>query len=215
MMRAFQTYTGVVAPLDCANVDTDVIIPKQYLKSVERSGFGVNLFDSWRYLDPGEPMQDHSKRRVNPDFILNRLAYRDAEILLARENFGCGSSREHAVWALKDYGINTVIAPSYSDIFYTNAIKNCLLPVRLSMNNVDILFANCAAQSGYRLTINLSEQNVTDDANCWNFDIDSFAKECLLKGLDEIDLTLRYADDIRAYERRRMKQAAWLFEGSK
>ena len=212
-MREFATYTGVVVPIDCANVDTDVIIPKQYLKSVERTGFGVNLFDSWRYLDSGKPGQDHSCRRINPDFILNQPDYANASILLARNNFGCGSSREHAVWALKDYGIDTVIAPSYSDIFYNNAVKNGLLPVQLEAEDIDTLFVNCTAQRGYRLTVNLLEQNISDATCRWKFTIDDFIKACLLKGLDEISLTLEHSDEIRAYEEKRMQQAPWLFIG--
>lgn len=210
-MRAFTTYTGLVIPLDYANVDTDAIIPKQYLKSVERSGFGMNLFDGWRYLDSGKPGDDHSKRRLNPDFILNQPAYANAEILLARENFGCGSSREHAVWALQDYGIRSLIAPSYSDIFYSNAVKNGLLPVCLSTAVVNTLFTCCTAQSGCHLTVNLSEQSVSDHVNCWHFEVDEFTKECLIQGLDEIGLTLQHADEIRSYERQRLQQAPWLF----
>jgi 3-isopropylmalate/(R)-2-methylmalate dehydratase small subunit len=212
-MEAFIRVTGVVAPLDRANVDTDAIIPKQYLKSVHRTGFGPNLFDNWRYLDPGEPGQDHSKRRPNSDFLLNKPRYRDAKILLTRKNFGCGSSREHAVWALGNYGFRVVIAPSFADIFFNNCFKNALLPVTLAEQAVDRLFAAVVAQEGYRLTIDLESQVVTTpDGEIYHFEIDPFRRQCLIQGLDEIGLTLQHADDIRAFETGWRKRAPWLFE---
>ena len=211
-MQAFTRIEGLVVPLDRPNVDTDAIIPKQYLKSVRRTGFGPNLFDDWRYLDPGEPGMDRSRRRPNPDFVLNQPRYQGAEILLARENFGCGSSREHAVWALTDYGIRAVIAPSFADIFYNNAFKNGLLPIVLPAEVVDRLFRAVAAQEGYRLTVDLAAQTVTTpDGEVFPFDVDPFRKHCLLEGLDDIDLTLQHADEIRAYELRRQREAPWLF----
>ncbi len=211
-MQAFTRVDGLVVPLDRPNVDTDAIIPKQYLKSVRRTGFGPNLFDDWRYLDPGEPGMDHSRRRPNPDFVLNQPRYQGAEILLARENFGCGSSREHAVWALTDYGIRAVIAPSFADIFYNNAFKNGLLPIVLPAEVVDRLFQAVAAQEGYRLVVDLAAQTVTTpDGEVFSFEVDPFRKHCLLEGLDDIDLTLQHADEIRAYELRRQREAPWLF----
>ena len=210
-MRPFQNRRGIVAPLDRANVDTDAIIPKQYLKSVKRTGFGPNLFDDWRYLDPGEIGADHSRRRLNPDFVLNQPRYRDAGILLARENFGCGSSREHAVWALMDAGFFAVVAPAFADIFYGNALKNGLLPAALPAAVVNDLFARTAAREGYALMIDLPRQRVGDDESSWVFEIDPFGKQCLSEGLDEIGLTLLHADDIRAYEERRRQDAPWLF----
>ncbi len=211
-MQKFTRLEGLVVPLDRSNVDTDAIIPKQYLKSVERTGFGVNLFDDWRYLDPGEPGMDHSQRRVNPEFVLNQPQYQGAEILLARDNFGCGSSREHAVWALTDYGIRAVIAPSFADIFYNNSFKNSLLPVVLTEAEVDRLFSAVMAQAGFRLQIDLEARTVTTpEGEQLHFDIDPFRQYCLLKGLDDIGLTLRHADDIRAYEARRKAEAPWLF----
>ena len=211
-MKAFSAIDAAVLPLDRSNVDTDAIIPKQYLKSIERTGFGVNLFDDWRYLDVGEPGQDCRQRRINPDFVLNRPQYKDAKILLARDNFACGSSREHAVWALMDYGFRVVIAPSFADIFYGNAGKNGLLAIRLDSAVVDELFGRCLRNSSYRLRVDLSGQTVADELDSWPFDIDSFLKRRLLSGLDEIDLILMHADDIRAYERRRIRQAPWLFQ---
>jgi len=211
-LQAFTRVDGLVVPLDRPNVDTDAIIPKQYLKSVRRTGFGPNLFDDWRYLDPGEPGMDHSRRRPNPDFVLNQPRYQGAEILLARENFGCGSSREHAVWALTDYGIRAVIAPSFADIFYNNAFKNGLLPIVLPAEVVDRLFQAVAAQEGYRLVVDLAAQTVTTpDGEVFSFEVDPFRKHCLLEGLDDIDLTLQHADEIRAYELRRQREAPWLF----
>jgi len=211
-MQPFNTLDGVVAPLDRANVDTDAIIPKQYLKSVKRTGFGPNLFDDWRYLDPGEPGQDHGARRLNADFVLNQPRYRGAQILLARKNFGCGSSREHAVWALLDAGFRAVIAPSFADIFFTNSLKNGLLPIVLDDPAVDRLFGAVAGADGIKLRIDLGAQTVeTSDGKRFGFEIDAFRKHCLLHGLDEIDLTLQHADQIRQYESRRRREAPWLF----
>ncbi|HHJ12713.1 MAG TPA: 3-isopropylmalate dehydratase small subunit [Chromatiales bacterium] len=213
-MKPFKRVEGLVVPLDRPNVDTDAIIPKQYLKSVKRTGFGPNLFDDWRYLDPGEPGMDHSKRRPNPDFVLNQPRYQGAEILLARENFGCGSSREHAVWALTDYGIRSVIAPSFADIFYNNSFKNGLLPIVLDEQTVDRLFREVEANEGYRLTIDLEAQTLTTPSGeVIPFEVDAFRRYCLLNGLDDIGLTLQHADEIRAYEARRRQEAPWLFEG--
>ena len=210
-MEAFRTYTGLVLPFDRSNVDTDTIIPKQYLKSVERTGFGVNLFDSLRYLDAGEVGQDHSKRRLDMDFILNQPHYAGAGILLTRENFACGSSREHAVWSLLDYGFRVIIAVGFADIFYSNSIKNGLLSVVLPASVIDILFARCIASKQYQLTVNLEQQSVSDDKEKYAFEISKFDKHCLLEGLDEIGLTLQHADAIRDYERRRRGQVPWLF----
>ncbi len=211
-MQAFKTMTGVVAPLDQPNVDTDAIIPKQYLKSVKRSGFGPTLFDNWRYLDEGEPGMDHSQRRVNPEFILNHERYQQAEILLARDNFGCGSSREHAVWALDDFGFRVVIAPSFADIFFNNSFKSGMLPIVLSAEIVDQIFSECHSSDDYSLTVNLLDQQVkTPTGESFGFEVDEFRKHCLLEGLDDIGLTLRHADEITAYEEQRQKQAPWLF----
>jgi len=211
-MQQFEKHTGLVVPLDRANVDTDAIIPKQYLKSIKRTGFGPNLFDDWRYLDPGEPGMNHSKRRINPEFVLNQPRYAGASILLARDNFGCGSSREHAPWALMDYGIRAVIAPSYADIFYNNSFKNGLLPIVLDRNAVDRLFKETAATPGYRLTVDLAAQSVTAPSGAtFKFEIDVFRKHCLLNGLDDIGLTLQHVDEIRAYEARWRQEAPWLF----
>jgi len=211
-MEKFVTLTGLVAPLDRANVDTDAIIPKQYLKSIKRTGFGPTLFDDWRYLDPGEPGMDHSQRRINPEFVLNQARYQGAQILLARDNFGCGSSREHAPWALVDYGFRAIIAPSYADIFYNNSFKNGLLPIVLDRAAVDRLFKQCEATTGYRLTVDLAAQTVTTPSGAsFTFEVDGFRKHCLLNGLDDIGLTLQHVDEIRAYEARRRKEAPWLF----
>ena len=211
-MNKFDKLTGLVAPLDRANVDTDAIIPKQYLKSIKRTGFGPNLFDDWRYLDPGEPGMDHGRRRINPDFVLNQPRYQGARILLARDNFGCGSSREHAPWALMDYGFCVIIAPSYADIFYNNSFKNGLLPIVLERDAVDRLFQECAATPGYELTVDLAAQTVTTPSGMvFRFEIDAFRKHCLLNGLDDIGLTFQHLDEIRAYEARRKKEAPWLF----
>ncbi len=211
-MEKFITLDGIVAPLDRANVDTDAIIPKQFLKSIRRTGFGPNLFDEWRYLDHGEPGMDHGKRPLNPDFVLNQPRYHGAQILLARENFGCGSSREHAPWALLDYGFRVIIAPSFADIFYNNCFKNGILPVVLDAEVVDRLFQEVAAQPGYRLKVDLEAQTVTTPAGGVHpFSVDPFRKRCLLEGLDDIALTLQHADEIRAYEARRREEAPWLF----
>jgi 3-isopropylmalate/(R)-2-methylmalate dehydratase small subunit len=211
-MEPIKQVEGLVAPLDRANVDTDAIIPKQYLKSVKRSGFGPNLFDNWRYLDAGEPDQDHSARRLNPEFVLNQPRYRSARILLARKNFGCGSSREHAVWALLDAGFHAVIAPSFADIFFNNSLKNGLLPIVLADVAVEKMFNGLAVTDDYGLNINLAAQTVTTpDGETFLFEIDPFRKHCLLNGLDEIGLTLQHADDIREYEARRYVEAPWLF----
>jgi len=211
-MKPFKTFTGIVAPLDRPNVDTDAIIPKQYLKSIKRTGFGVNLFDDWRYLDPGDPGDDHSKRRINPDFVLNKERYRNAEILLARKNFGCGSSREHAVWALMDYGFRTVIAPGFADIFFSNAFKNGFLPVTLEEDIIGKLFQEVFDTEGYTLTVDLENQQVITPQNeSHRFSIDPAYKERLLAGLDEIGMTLRFADEIRAYEKKRAEVTPWLF----
>jgi 3-isopropylmalate/(R)-2-methylmalate dehydratase small subunit len=211
-MRAFTTLDGLVAPLDRANVDTDAIIPKQFLKSIKRTGFGPNLFDEWRYLDHGEPGQDNSQRPLNPDFVLNEPRYQGAQILLTRRNFGCGSSREHAPWALEDYGFRAIIAPSYADIFYNNCFKNGLLPIVLGEEQVERLFAETAAHEGYRLQVDLPAQTVTTPGGeVFGFEVDEFRKHCLVNGLDEIGLTLEHADDIAAYEARRRAEAPWLF----
>ena len=211
-MEKFETLTGLVAPLDRANVDTDAIIPKQYLKSIKRTGFGPTLFDDWRYLDPGEPGMDHSQRRINPDFVLNQTRYQGAQILLARDNFGCGSSREHAPWALVDYGFRVIIAPSYADIFYNNSFKNGLLPIVLERDAVDRLFKECAVAPGYRLTVDLVAQTVKSPAgSTFKFEIDAFRRHCLLNGLDDIGLTLQHVAEIKTYEERRRQEAPWLF----
>ena len=210
-MEAFHVHHGVVAPLDRGNVDTDAIIPKQYLKSIKRTGFGANLFDDWRYLDPGEPGADHSKRRPNPEFVLNFPRYRGATVLLTRDNFGCGSSREHAVWALLEYGFRAVIAPGFADIFYTNALKNGLLPVALPGEAVDELFKRVAAREGFAATVDLETQRVCADGETWSFEIEPAYRRRLLEGLDDVGLTLQLADRIRDYERRRAERAPWLF----
>ena len=211
-MEKFITQDAIVAPLDRANVDTDQIIPKQFLKSIKRSGFGPNLFDEWRYLDEGFPGQDNSQRPLNPDFILNAARYQGAEILLARRNFGCGSSREHAPWALLDYGFRCVIAPSYADIFFNNCFKNGILPVILGEDVVEQLFKETFATVGYRLRVDLPSQTVVTPSGAqFAFEVDAFRKHCLLNGLDDIGLTLKDADDIRAYEAKRKVQAPWLF----
>jgi 3-isopropylmalate/(R)-2-methylmalate dehydratase small subunit len=211
-MDPFVVHTGLVAPLDRANVDTDAIIPKQFLKSIKRSGFGPNLFDAWRYLDQGEPGVDSSRRPLNPDFVLNDPRYRGASILLARENFGCGSSREHAPWALVDYGFRAIIAPSYADIFFNNCFKNGLLPIVLPERSVDRLFDDTKAFPGFKLTIDLGEQTIAtpDGALSMTFDVDAFRKHCLLNGFDDIGLTLQHADTIREFEARRLTQMPWL-----
>jgi 3-isopropylmalate/(R)-2-methylmalate dehydratase small subunit len=211
-MEKFTRLVGLTAPLDRANVDTDQIIPKQFLKSIKRSGFGPNLFDAWRYLDQGEPGMDHARRPLNPNFILNAERYRGAQILLARENFGCGSSREHAPWALMDYGFRAVIAPSYADIFFNNCFKNGFLPIVLASAFVAKLFDEVSATPGYKLAIDLDAQSVTTPGGqVARFDIDAFRKHCLLHGLDEIGLTLQQADKIRAYEAMRTQREPWVF----
>lgn len=211
-MTPFVRHEGLVVPLDRANVDTDAIIPKQFLKSIKRTGFGPNLFDAWRYLDPGEPGQDVSRRALNPDFVLNQPRYRGASILLARENFGCGSSREHAAWALADYGFRVLIAPSFADIFYNNCFKNGLLPIVLPADVVDRLFRETEATEGYRLRVDLAAQTVTTPAGeVLHFEVDPERKHRLLNGLDDIDITLQHVDKIRAYEARRRQEAPWLF----
>lgn len=211
-MKAFTVHKGVVVGIDRSNVDTDMIIPKQFLKSIKRSGFGPNLFDELRYLDEGQPGQDCASRSLNPDFPLNWPRYRGASVLLCRENFGCGSSREHAPWALEDYGFRAVIAPSFADIFFNNCLKNGLLPIVLKENIVDELFADVAENEGYALAVDLPRQVVVTPAGEeYPFDIDEFNKDCLLEGLDEIGLTLNDADTIRAYEAAREKDTPWLF----
>jgi 3-isopropylmalate/(R)-2-methylmalate dehydratase small subunit len=213
-MKSFTVVKGIAAPMDRANVDTDMIIPKQFLKSIKRTGFGKNLFDELRYLDEGKPDADCSGRPINTDFPLNFPRYQGASILLARENFGCGSSREHAPWALDDYGFRSVIAPSFADIFYNNSFKNALLPIILSDEIVDQLFNEMYAQEGYELSIDLQAQTVTTPSGeSFAFEIDEFRKHCLLNGLDDIGLTLEQADAIRAYEEKRKQQAPWLFDG--
>lgn len=213
-MNVFNTFTGLVAPLDRINVDTDAIIPKQFLKSIKRSGFGPNLFDDWRYLDQGGPEIDNTTRKINPEFILNLSPYNKAEILLARENFGCGSSREHAVWALTDFGFKTVLAPSFGDIFYSNSFKNGLLPIRLQSNEIDNLFNAVKSTDALKLTVNLEQQTVArPDKIKFSFDIEERFKNRLLKGLDDIGLTLKSADKIRLYEKQRAQITPWLFRG--
>ena len=211
-MDKFTVHRGLVAPMDRANVDTDAIIPKQFLKSIKRTGFGPNLFDAWRYLDEGQPGVDCANRPLNRDFVLNQPRYKGASILIARKNFGCGSSREHAPWALQEYGFRAVIAPSFGDIFFNNSLKNGLLPVVLSELQVDRLFHDVAAFPGYTLEINLENQAVVrPDGDAYRFDIESFGKYCLLNGLDEIGTTLRHADKIKAYEEKRKLDQPWLF----
>lgn len=212
-MEKFIRHDGLVAPLDRANVDTDQIIPKQFLKSIKRTGFGPNLFDEWRYLDEGFPGQDNSQRPKNPDFVLNAERFQGASILLARRNFGCGSSHEHAPWALLDFGLRAIIAPSFADIFYNNCFKNGLLPIVLSEDNVEALFVAVQSNPGYRLTIDLEAQQVIpSEGQPLPFEIDAFRKHCLLNGLDEIGLTLNEADTIRGYEARRKEREPWVFQ---
>jgi len=211
-MQKFTRHTGLVAPLDRANVDTDAIIPKQFLKSIKRTGFGPNLFDEWRYLDHGEPGMDHARRPRNPSFVLNQPRYQGASVLLARENFGCGSSREHAPWALLDFGLRSIIAPSFADIFFNNCFKNGLLPIVLSAASVDLLFHEVLAEPGYRLTIDLPAQTVTTPSGkAHAFEVDAFRKQCLVNGLDEIGLTLQHVDEIKAFEAKRRAEQPWLF----
>ena len=215
-MRKFTQHTGIAAPLDRANVDTDMIIPKQFLKSIKRAGFGPNLFDELRYLDEGQPDQDCAGRPLNPNFVLNQARYAGTSVLLARENFGCGSSREHAPWALDDFGIRVVIAPSFADIFYNNCFKNGLLPIVLPDAQVDQLFKEVELAEGYQLTVDLERQLViTPAGEEFTFEVDNFRKHCLLNGLDDIGLTLQRADEIKAYEERRRQEAPWLFNAIK
>jgi 3-isopropylmalate/(R)-2-methylmalate dehydratase small subunit len=211
-MRAFVKQSGIVAPMDRANIDTDMIIPKQFLKSIKRSGFGPNLFDELRYLDEGQPDADNSGRPLNPDFVLNQPRYKGASVLIARENFGCGSSREHAPWALEDYGFRTIVASSYADIFFNNSFKNGLLPIVLEESIVDELFNEVAATEGYELTIDLENQQIVkSNGDTIPFEVDAFRKHCLINGLDDIGLTLQDADDIKAYEVTRKASSPWLF----
>jgi 3-isopropylmalate/(R)-2-methylmalate dehydratase small subunit len=211
-MQAFNQLNGLVVPLDRANVDTDAIIPKQFLKSIKRSGFGPNAFDEWRYLDHGEPGMDNSKRKINPDFVLNQSRYQGASVLLARENFGCGSSREHAPWALEDFGFRVIIAPSFADIFFNNCFKNGMLPIVLSVDDVDTLFKETEATEGYILNIDLSAQTViTPSGESYQFDVDAFRKHCLLNGLDDIGLTMQHQDAIKAFETQHKIKQPWLF----
>jgi 3-isopropylmalate/(R)-2-methylmalate dehydratase small subunit len=211
-MEKFTQLKAIVAPMDRPNVDTDAIIPKQFLKSIKRTGFGPNLFDEWRYLDHGEPGMDNSKRPLNKDFVLNRDRYQGAKILIARENFGCGSSREHAPWALEDFGFRVIIAPSFADIFYNNSFKNGILLIMLDADVIDQMFKAVEQNEGYELDVNLQEQTITQpDGTVINFEIDDFRKHRLLNGLDDIGLTLQHVDDIKAYEQRRRQEAPWLF----
>ena len=211
-MKAFTQHSGLVAPLDRANVDTDQIIPKQFLKSIKRSGFGQNLFDEWRYLDVGQPGQDCANRPLNQDFVLNFPRYQGASVLLARENFGCGSSREHAPWALEEYGFRSVIAPSYADIFFNNSFKNGMLPIILTEAEVDELFQQCEATEGYQLSVDLAAQTVTrPDGKVYHFEVDAFRKHCLLNGLDDIGLTLQEDKAIAAFEAKHRQSQPWLF----
>jgi len=214
-MKQFERIDGLVAPLDRANVDTDMIIPKQFLKSIKRTGFGVNLFDELRYLDEGQPGQDCSNRPLNPDFVLNQPRYQGASVLLARRNFGCGSSREHAPWALEDFGFRVVIAPSFADIFYNNAFKNGLLLVTLPEETVDELFREVEANEGYRLDVDLENQRlITPSGEILEFEVDPFRKHCLLEGLDDIGITLQDKDAIRAFEAKHRQARPWLFRDS-
>ena len=211
-MKEFNRLDGLALPLMRANVDTDAIIPKQFLKSIKRSGFGVNLFDEWRYLDPGFPGQDPNSRQPNPDFVLNEPRYQGAQVMIAGENFGCGSSREHAVWALDDYGFRSVIAPGFADIFHNNSFKSGLLPIVLDKPTCEKLGAECEATPGYKLDIDLEAQTVTTPAgDVYPFEVDSFRKHCLLNGFDDIELTLQQRNHIEDYEAKRREQAPWLF----
>lgn len=211
-MRAFTQHQGLVAPMDRSNVDTDMIIPKQFLKSIKRTGFGPNLFDALRYMDEGQPDQDSSKRPLNPDFVLNQPRYKNVSVLLARSNFGCGSSREHAPWALDDYGFRVIIAPSFADIFYNNCFKNGLLPIVLEEKVVDQLFEDAEATEGYQLEVNLDAKTVTTaSGESFEFDVDDFRRHCLLNGLDDIGVTLEDAELIKTFEDQRRQTAPWLF----
>jgi 3-isopropylmalate/(R)-2-methylmalate dehydratase small subunit len=210
-MEKFTVFNGVVCPLDRSNVDTDAIIPKQFLKSIKRTGFGPNLFDEWRYLDHGEPGMDNSKRPLNPDFVLNDPRYAGAQILLARENFGCGSSREHAPWALENYGFKVIIAPSFADIFFNNSFKNGLLPIILDAKTVDGLFAKANGPDALKIEVDLASQTLSVGNETISFDVDPFRKHCLLEGLDDIGLTLQHVDDIKTYEEKAKQNTPWLF----
>lgn len=211
-MKKFTVHEGIVLPLDRANVDTDFIIPKQFLKSIKRSGFGVNLFDEHRYLDKGEPDTDNSKRPINPDFVLNQPRYQGASVLLARDNFGCGSSREHAPWALDDYGFRAILAPSFADIFFNNCFKNGLLPIVVDREIIEQLFQEVSAVEGYTLKVDLvAQQIVKPDGSAISFEVDSFRKHCLLEGLDDIGITLEDADSIRSFEDQWRTTAPWYF----
>ena len=209
-MLPITKHHGIVIPLDRANVDTDAIIPKQFLKSIKKSGFGPNLFDEWRYLDHGEPGINPENRELNPDFILNKQNYREGTILLARENFGCGSSREHAPWALLDFGIRIVLAPSFADIFYGNCFKNGILPIQINDELTDLFFKKALSEMGLNLTIDLEKQLIIDDDDEYDFKVDEFKKNCLLKGLDDIGLTLEYGEDIKDFEKHYYNQYPWL-----
>jgi 3-isopropylmalate/(R)-2-methylmalate dehydratase small subunit len=211
-MQAFTQLNGLVVPLDRSNVDTDAIIPKQFLKSIKRSGFGPNAFDEWRYLDHGEPGMDNSKRKINPDFVLNQARYQGGSVLLARENFGCGSSREHAPWELEDYGFRAIIAPSFADIFFNNCFKNGMLPIVLSADDVDALFKETESAEGYKLNIDLSTQTIsTPSGKTYKFEVDAFRKHCLLNGLDDIGLTMQHQDAIKVFETKHKAVQPWLF----
>ena len=212
MMERFLTLRGLVAPLDRNNVDTDAIIPKQFLKSIKRSGFGPNAFDEWRYLDVGQPGQDNAQRPKNPNFVLNQPRYQGAQILLTRQNFGCGSSREHAPWALLDFGFKVIVAESYADIFFNNCFKNGILPIVLAAEQLDVLFSQVLETPGYKLLVDLENQKIVcPDGKSFAFNVDPFRKECLLNGWDDIGLTLRHADAIRAFETKRRAEQPWLF----
>ena len=210
-MLPINKHKGIVIPLDRSNVDTDAIIPKQFLKSIKKSGFGPNLFDEWRYLDHGEPGKDIASRKINPKFVLNKPQYKDGTILLARENFGCGSSREHAPWAILDFGIRIILAPSFADIFYGNCFKNGILPIVISTEIADVFFKKAEKAEGLILNIDLENQKIIDDDMSYPFDIDTFKKYCLLEGLDDIGLTLKYQEDIKHFEKKYHNQYPWLF----
>ena len=209
-MEKFNTHSGIVIPLDRANVDTDAIIPNQFLKSIKKTGFGKNLFDEWRYLDHGEPDQDISSRKINPEFVLNKKEYQGGSVLLAKENFGCGSSREHAPWAIIDYGIKVIIAPSFADIFYGNCFKNGILPITLDSKIIDALFLRANQGNGFKLNIDLENQKIFDENNEYAFEVDTFKKYCLLEGLDDIGLTLRHENKIKLFESDYRKNFPWL-----
>ena len=211
-MEPFNIHKGIVIPLDRANVDTDAIIPKQFLKSIKKTGFGPNLFDEWRYLDHGEPNQDNSKRQINPNFVLNITRYKNGSILIARENFGCGSSREHAPWALLDFGIKVIIASSFADIFYGNCFKNGILPITLNKNIVDQIFIKVENKIGYEISINLEKQKIYDESEIASFEIDNFKKSCLMDGLDDIGLTLKNEIDIKNFEKKYQESFPWLID---